>query len=182
MFLLACQSQVDIDRSIEADGRTAREALTRLAARGPVPTVVEGDLPGLTATQRDQLVTGALAEGVRGLDVTFVAVPADRAPEQRVVVALERQPTRPIETLCSGGASRASGGMAGGQRIAAAFCDGAKAVSAVEGTVAASGPRERERLLWRTADALFPDDYEDSYGFGILPEWLGVGVGGSVGF
>ena len=121
MLLLACQSEVDIDRSIEADGRTAREALTRLAARGPVPTVVQGDLPGLTATQRDQVVTGALAEGVRGLDVTFVAVPADRAPEQRVVVALERHPTRPIETLCSGGAFRASSAMTGGQRIAAAF-------------------------------------------------------------
>ena len=42
--------------------------------------------------------------------------------------------------------------------------------------------RRFQRLLWRTADALFPDDYASTYGFGILPRWLNLGVGGSVGF
>jgi hypothetical protein len=35
--------------------------------------------------------------------------------------------------------------------------------------------------LWRTASTLFPDDYEETYGFGILPRWLDFGVGGGIG-
>lgn len=144
--------------------------------------MIWGDVPGLTTGQRDRLVTDALADGVRGLGVTFAAVSADRAPGERVVVVLDHPSTVPVERLCRGGEFRGGGGASDRARVAAAFCTGAKPVSAVEGEVAASGPSERERLLWRTAGTLFPDDYADSYGFDVLPDWLDVGVGGSFGF
>ena len=48
---------------------------------------------------------------------------------------------------------------------------------------AVSGPTDQRfrRLLWRTASTLFPDDYEETYGFGFLPRWLDFGLGGSIG-
>jgi hypothetical protein len=50
-----------------------------------------------------------------------------------------------------------------------------------DGRVAGPTDRSFERLLWRTAGALFPDDYAETYGFGILPRWLNLGGGGSYG-
>ena len=36
----------------------------------------------------------------------------------------------------------------------------------------------RSYLLWRTASALFPDDYAETYGFGLLPNSFDFGFGG----
>ena len=62
----------------------------------------------------------------------------------------------------------------------AAFCDGADAIGSVETQDAVSGPTDSrfQRLLWRTASALFPDDYAETYGFGLLPNSFDFGFGG----
>jgi hypothetical protein len=65
-------------------------------------------------------------------------------------------------------------------RVLAAFCDGADAIGSVETQDAVSGPTDSrfQRLLWRTASALFPDDYAETYGFGLLPNSFDFGFGG----
>ena len=68
-------------------------------------------------------------------------------------------------------------------RIMAAFCQGNQVLGVTRTESVVSGPTDQRfrRLLWRTASTLFPDDYEETYGFGILPRWLDFGFGGSVG-
>ena len=65
----------------------------------------------------------------------------------------------------------------------AAFCQGNQVLGVTRTESVVSGPTDQRfrRLLWRTASTLFPDDYEETYGFGILPRWLDFGFGGSIG-
>ena len=65
-------------------------------------------------------------------------------------------------------------------QVLAAFCQDGDALGSVEAHDVVSGPTDRrfQRLLWRTASALFPDDYEDTYGFGLLPNSFDFGFGG----
>jgi len=165
---------------------SARQALVASAERGPVLATIRGELPGLEPARRDSLVADALARGVRGLSLRFTTDAARAAaPEPHLEVFLnpaseaaalaaacrraEEVPVRPVEQEL---------------RVFAAFCEGERLLGDVATSGAVSGPDDRrlERLLWRTARQLFPDDYAETYGFGILPPWLGVGVGGSVGF
>jgi hypothetical protein len=64
-------------------------------------------------------------------------------------------------------------------RVLAAFCEGADPIGSVTAHDTVTGPTDRrfERLLWRTASALFPDDYEQTYGFGLLPNSFDFGFG-----
>ena len=68
-------------------------------------------------------------------------------------------------------------------RRVAAFCDGPEPLGSASAQGSVSGPTDRryEQLLWRTSSALFPDDYWQTYGFGILPRNFDFGLGGSIG-
>jgi hypothetical protein len=158
-----------------------RQVLTERAEQGPVPAVVIGNPYGMDEVRLDSMVTGAMAAGITGLSVDFTT-DASQAPaaEPHLVVVLNpaadpsgsaacRNPS-PIRTLSAGDELR----------VLAAFCDGANAIGSVETQDTVSGPTDRrfQRLLWRTASALFPDDYAETYGFGLLPNSFDFGFGG----
>ncbi|MDX1540986.1 MAG: hypothetical protein R3349_06235 [Geminicoccaceae bacterium] len=146
-----------------------------------MPVVIRGDLAGLRASERNRLVTSAFEEGVRGLDVSFETVPAERAPDERLVVHFAAEnytSNRP----CVTGDGPVPEPDPAGARVVAAFCNGDQAVASTTGVLSDPEERARRRLLWRMAQGLFPDDYAETYGLGLLPDWLGLGVGGSFGF
>lgn len=179
----ACQTAGDLEQPVDSNPRAARQALARLAADGSaVPVIIRGDLAGLATAERNRLVTSALGDGVRGMDVRFEVLAAGRAPDERLVVELN--PVRPGVGVgpCSADVPLLREPPPGTERILAAFCRGDEPLAMAAGTVTEAGERSRRRLLWRIAQTLFPDDYEDTYGFDVLPDWLGIGVGGSFGF
>jgi hypothetical protein len=158
-----------------------RQALTDRAEQGPVAAVVIGNPYAMDETRLDSMVTRSMAAGVSGLGVDFTTDPSQAsAAEPHLVVVLNpagdpsgsaacRNPS-PVRTLSAGD----------DLRVLAAFCDGANAIGSVETQDTVSGPTDRrfERLLWRTASALFPDDYAETYGFGLLPNSFDFGFGG----
>jgi hypothetical protein len=158
-----------------------RQALTERAEQGSVPAVVIGNPYAMDEGRLDGMVTDAMAAGISGLGVDFTTDPSgSAAAEPRLVVVLNpsgdptgsaacRNPS-PVRTLPAGDELR----------VLAAFCDGANALGSVEAHDTVSGPTDRrfQRLLWRTASALFPDDYAETYGFGLLPNSFDFGFGG----
>jgi hypothetical protein len=162
----------------------ARRALAEQRQQGPVRAVVRGNPFGMDEARRDALVSEAMADGVSGLSVRFTTYPeVAAAPEPHLVVVLD--PVEPVaaETVCSAPDSVPTTPAGETLSVLAVFCQGDRAVHAVREAAAVAGPTDRrfERLLWRTAGALFPDDYAGSYGFGFLPRWLSFGLGGSFG-
>jgi hypothetical protein len=165
-------------------GEQARRALAEQRQEGPVRTVVRGNPFGMDEARRDALVSEAMAAGVSGLTVRFTTYPdAAAAPEPHLAVVLDPVEAVPAETVCSAPDSVPTTGPGETLSVLAVFCQGDRAVHAVREEAAVAGPTDRrfQRLLWRTAGALFPDDYAESYGFGFLPRWLNFGLGGSVG-
>jgi hypothetical protein len=159
-----------------------RQVLAERTEQGPVLAAVIGNPFAMDETRLDRMVTDAMAAGVEGMSVDFTTDPAQAAAaEPRLVVLLNpaadptgsaacRNPTL-VQTLPGGDELR----------VLAAFCDGATALGSVEAQDTVRGPTDRsfQRLLWRTAGALFPDDYAETYGFGLLPNSFDFGFGGS---
>jgi hypothetical protein len=165
-------------------GEEARRALAGQREAGPVRTVVRGNPFGMDEARRDALVTEAMAAGVAGLAVRFTTYPAAAAaPEPHLVVVLAPLDVVPADVACARPDSVPTEAADERLSVLAVFCQGDQALHAVREEDRVAGPADRrfERLLWRTAGALFPDDYAETYGFGFLPRWLNLGVGGSIG-
>jgi hypothetical protein len=166
-------------------GEDARKALADSRSAGPILTIVQGNPFNMDEMRRDALVTNAMARGVAGLDVRFSALPsAAAAPEPHLVVILDPQSEPPPAEACGTPQSVPTTPASETLKILAAFCDHDRALNVVREEGPVSGPTDArfERLFWRTAAALFPDTYWDTYGFGILPRWINLGIGGSFGF
>jgi hypothetical protein len=160
----------------------ARSALR--AATEPVLLTVRGNPFTTEQARLNALVSTELAAGIPGMSTQFTTSPERAAaPDPRVVVALNPQGDPDPETLCATPDGVATAPATGQIQIVAAFCQGDRALGATRTEGTASGPTDQRfrRLLWRTASTLFPDDYEQTYGFGILPRWLDFGLGGSIG-
>jgi hypothetical protein len=182
-LLLASCGSVPTVTSDSGVGNT-RQVLAERVEQGPVLAVVVGNPYAIDESRLDTMVTQAMAAGVSGLSVDFTTSPsAAAAAEPRLVVLLNpaadptgsaacRSPTL-VQTLPGGDELR----------VLAAFCDGADALGSVEAQDTVAGPTDRrfQRLLWRTSGALFPDDYAETYGFGLLPNSFDFGgwFGGS---
>ena len=167
-----------------APGEESRRALAESRA-APVRTVVRGNPFGMDQARLETLVADAMAAGVSGLDVRFTPyADAAAAPEPHLVVLLNPVETASNDTVCAAPDSLRTLPAAERLSVLAVFCQGDKALDAVREEDRVAGPTDRrfQRLLWRTANTLFPDDYASTYGFGILPRWLNLGVGGSAGF
>jgi hypothetical protein len=166
-------------------GEDARKALTDSRSAGPILTVVQGNPFGMDEMRRDALVTDAMARGVAGLDVRFTAIPsAAAAPEPHLVVILNPQSEPPADQTCRAPQTVPTAPASNTLKVLAAFCEQDRALNVVREEDQVSGPTDArfQRLLWRTSGALFPDTYWDTYGFGILPRWINLGIGGSYGF
>ncbi len=168
-----------------APGEDARRALAERRAEGPIRAVVHGNPFGMDELRLDTLVTQAMAEGVSGLDVNFTTYPDQAAaPEPHLVVVLNPASEPSAAAACRAPETVATSPAAETLSVFALFCQGDQPLDAVREEDRVAGPTDRkfQRLLWRTSAALFPDDYASTYGFGILPRWLNLGVGGSFGF
>jgi hypothetical protein len=181
LLLLGCAQEAP---RTGAPGEESRRALAD-SREGAIRTVVRGNPFGMDQGRLETLVTGAMADGVSGLDVRFTTyADAAAAPEPHLVVLLNPLETAPADAVCAAPDSSRTLPASEVLSVLAVFCQGDEALDAVREEAPVAGPTDRrfERLLWRTANTLFPDDYASTYGFGILPRWLDFGIGGSVGF
>jgi hypothetical protein len=184
LLLAGCAAPPQVTEDSGGNGLNARRALEARRAEGPVLAVIHGQPFGQSEAERDALVTEAMAAGVRGLAVRFTTDSAAvSGPEPHLVVVLNPLGVPSPEQACARPDSIPT--APAGERLAvvAAFCQGAQPLGMVRAEDAVAGPGDRRfrRLLWRTAAALFPDDYVDRYGFNLLPG-IDFGVGGSFGF
>jgi hypothetical protein len=168
--------------TVTSDGGVSntRQTLIERAEQGPVMAVVLGNPFGMDETRLDQTVTQAMAAGITGMSADFTTNPGTAAaPEPRLVVLLNPSGDPTGSAACRSPTLVRT--LPGGDdlRVLAAFCNGADPIGSVEAHDQVSGPTDRrfERLLWRTASALFPDDYEQTYGFGLLPNSFDFGFG-----
>lgn len=155
-----------------------RRVLAERAEQGPIPTVVVGNPYGMDEARLNSMVTDAMAAGISGLSVDFTTDPSQAAAaEPRLVVVLDPAGDPPGSAACRSPSPVRTLPAGDELRVLAAFCDGANAVGSVEAQDTVSGPTDRrfQRLLWRTASALFPDDYAETYGFGLLPNSFDFG-------
>jgi hypothetical protein len=176
-LLFGCARAADIE-----PGDPARRALA--AAEEPVLVTVVGNPFAMDEARLNALVSTELAEGISGMSTRFTTSPERAAaPDPHVVVVLNPLTDPVPEILCVAPDTIATGPATDRLRIVAAFCqrDQVLGVTRTEDAVAGPTDQRLRRLLWRTATTLFPDDYEETYGFGILPRWLDFGIGGSIG-
>lgn len=159
--------------------------LAEAREQGAIRTVVVGNPFGMDPARRDTLVTQEMAEGVRGLGVRFTTYPDQaEAPEPHLVVVLGPSGDLPPPAACRAPETVRTAPASETLRVLAVFCQGDQVIDAIREEERVAGPTDHnfQRLLWRTAAALFPDDYWDNYGFGILPRGIDLGIGGSFGF
>ena len=163
LLLGACATAPEVAVDPASDPREARRLLAATAAQGPVLVRWRGEPPLVQAE-----LLAAVEDGVRGLAIRATAT---GEAERRIVFdfAGGREP------LC-GDPAEAGPGL-GSYLVRVAFCDGGRAV-AVAGADPASDPR---RLIWRLIGHLVPDDYPDTYGFGIFGNRITFGFGAAFG-
>jgi hypothetical protein len=181
--LLCALAVVGCGRGVDpsAEGQ-ARRALR--AADEPVLLVLEGNPFDMDQARLNGLVSSEMAAGVRGMRTRFTTSPAQAAAaEPRLVVVLNPEAEPAPATLCAAPASVATVPVTQPLKIVAAMCESDRVLGATRTEDTVSGPTDQRfrRLLWRTATQVFPDDYEETYGFGILPRSLDLGFGGSFG-
>jgi hypothetical protein len=161
---------------------SARRALAD--AKEPVLMTVVGNPFGMDQARLNALATAELSAGVTGMRTEFTISPERAAaPDPRVVAVFNPLSDPDRDILCMAPDGITTGPGTGPVRIMAAFCRGDQVLGATRTESVVSGPTDQRfrRLLWRTASTLFPDDYEETYGFGLLPRWLDFGFGGSIG-
>jgi hypothetical protein len=158
-----------------------RQTLAERTEQGPVLAVVVGNPFAMDETRLDSVVTDAMAAGVTGMSVDFTTNPSlAAAAEPRLVVLLNPAADPSGSAACRNPTLARTLPAGDDLRVLAAFCNGADSLGSVEAQDNVSGPTDRrfQRLLWRTSAALFPDDYAQTYGFGLLPDSFDFGFGG----
>jgi hypothetical protein len=178
LLLAGCGSVPTV--TTDSVGHT-RQALADRTEQGPVPAVVIGNPFGMDETRLDGMVTQAMAAGITGLSVDFTTDPSQvAAAEPRLVVVLNPAGDPSGGAVCRNPSLVRTVPAGDELEVLAAFCDGANALGSVVAEDTVSGPTDRrfQRLLWRTSASLFPDDYFQTYGFGLLPNSFDFGFGG----
>jgi hypothetical protein len=184
LLLAGCAPPPQVVVEPGLDHLSAREALAARRAEGPVRAVVHGQPFVQSEAGRDALVTRAMADGVRGLEVRFATDPTVvPSPEPHLVVLLNPLGSPSLQQVCARPESLPTAPAGERLTVVAAFCEGAEPIGLARAEDAVAGPGDRrfQRLLWRPAGALFPDDYAETYGFRLLPG-IDFGLGGSFGF
>ena len=160
----------------------ARRALAVQAEAGPVLAEVVGQPALIDANEVAALTTREIARAVPAMNVTFTTDPANAvAIEPHLVVVYDPAPAVPGEAACSAPGGLSLGPAPDRTTVLAAFCDGTEVIGVVREQAEVQRQRDVERLLWRVAQRLFPDDIGETYGINVLPD-LGAGLGGSFGF
>jgi hypothetical protein len=168
-----CAASTPVRLGPDADARAARSLLARAAAAGPVRLETNGPPPRLSegALTRDELEAQA-ARGVRGLAVRFGEPPAASGPARLLLLFDPPAGFRPA-LACNAGELPPAVPEPDATRLQAVFCDGGAYVADASSTVDGRGAAEVERLVWRTTGRLFPDDYQETYGFDLFGNRVG---------
>lgn len=161
----------DIVGPFPAEAAAARARLVAAHRDGPVRIEVRGAPRGLPPAR----VASLAATGVSGLSVRFAL--GDAPAEPRLVLEFGRGDPY---ALCAGPASETDPDAR--LHLLGAFCDGPRAIAALAATAAGPDARAVERLVWRTTDRLFPDDYEQRYGLRLFGDRVRFGLSGEFGF
>ena len=162
LLLGACAGAPEVVLDPGADPLEARRLLAEAAAAGPVLVTWHG-----TAPLAGPVILRAVERGVRGLALRATAT---GEAERRLVLDFSGGPVRLCDDPAAGGGSLDQG------LVRAAFCDGDRAV-AVAGAAPDGDP---ERLIWRLIGRLVPDDYPQTYGFGLFGNRVTFGFGASL--
>jgi hypothetical protein len=164
----------------DADPRAARRLLEEAASAGPVrleangpPRVGDG---ALTVPE----IAEQAARGVRGLDVRFAEQAQSTGPA-RLLLLFDPPPGGLQPRLACGADALPPPVPEGPLQLQAVFCEGGAAVADATATAEGRTRADAERLIWRTAGRLFPDDYAETYGFDLFGRRVGVGAGGTFG-
>lgn len=177
VLLSSCTSGTEMD----AQNRPRRALAT---AEEPVLMTVVGNPFAMDEARLNALISSELADGVSGMTTRFTTSPERAAAsDPRVVVVLNPLNEPAPAALCVAPEAITTAPASEQVRILAAFCQGDQVLGAARTEDVVGGPTDQRfrRLLWRTSSALFPDDYAETYGFGILPRWVDFGLGGSIG-
>lgn len=168
VLALAACSTPDVALGPDSDPGLARNQLREAAAQGPVRLEVNG-LPATTGGALSaEAVARAAAQGVVGIPVTFAEDPAlPVAP--RLVLLFDPGPN-PVDPdfACSRQALPAVVPSSGPLELQAVFCSAPLAVASAKAASEERTPAAAERLIWRTTRTLFPDDYDETYGFNLF--------------
>jgi hypothetical protein len=159
LLVAGCATGPEVRRELGTSTREARLALELAHERGPV----RGRVVGLRTTAGRDVqarVLDVMGDAVRALSVRFTT----DAPTPTPVLVVSHG-------LASGSDPCAEDPTLTGDplRVTAAFCDETGAIGAVSGTLDDPGDDARTRLYRRLARELFPDLYEERYGFGRPP-------------
>lgn len=160
----------------------ARRALR--AAPRPVLMTLEGNPFDMDQARLNGLISSEMAAGVRGMRAEFTTSPGQApASEPHLVVILNPHAEPAPAAVCAAPDAIPTAPASEPLRIVAVFCQGDQVLGATRTEDTVGGPTDQRfrRLLWRTASQVFPDDYEETYGFGILPRSVDFGLGGIFG-
>ncbi|MFP4361913.1 MAG: hypothetical protein ACLFTG_14725 [Alphaproteobacteria bacterium] len=159
LVLGGCATAPEVTRELGTSTREARLALELADERGPVRGRVIG-LGATTGRDVEARVLDVMGEAVRALSVRFTA----DAAEPRPVLVVSHGLT-PGADPCADSPALTGDPL----RVVAAFCDDGGAIGAVVATLDEPSDEARTRLYRRLARELFPDLYEERYGFGRPP-------------
>lgn len=176
--LQACAASPPVELGAESDVSTARLLLEEASRAGPVRLEINALPRTATGPLIRDVVERQAARGVRGLDVRFGAPPEATGPSRLLLLF---DPSRELRPTAVCNEERLPGSEpAAGTRLHAVFCDGGQFVADARAATSGSTAAEVERLIWRTTGRLFPDDYQDTYGFDLFG--YRVGLGGQFGW
>ena len=147
----------------DSDPRVARELLADVARASPVRLEVNGlpataDVPVTAAHLGEQA-----ARGIRGLNVRFDPSPATGGAAKLILVFDPPPELRP-RAVCAAAAPPPPQQSPPPVRLQAIFCDGGTFIADTTASAEGTSRADLDRLLWRVAGALFPDDYPQTYG------------------
>ncbi|MFO1038486.1 MAG: hypothetical protein U1E45_16735 [Geminicoccaceae bacterium] len=170
LALAACASSGTAPQATDTSNvGAARQMLAAQSRGGPVPLVVAGPTGGRTASR----VGIEAGRGVRGLAVRFVPMPPV-AGQGRLVLWFDPPAATTSDVVCSrlNGSSVAEGTPSS---LTAVWCVDDKPVAEVNGSIEGTGADQVDRLVWRSTSRLFPDDYQDTYGFNLFGNRVNFG-------
>jgi hypothetical protein len=183
LWLLCAVPLLGCGRGADPSAQDQARRVLRTAPK-PVLLIREGNPFDMDEARLNGLISSEMAAGVRGMSARFTTSQGQApAPEPRLVVILNPQAEPAPATVCAAPDAIATAPATEPLRIVAVFCQGDQVLGATRAEDTVAGPTDQRfrRLLWRTASQVFPDDYEETYGFGILPRSVDFGLGGSFG-
>lgn len=171
--LQACAAPSPVELGAESDVGTARLLLEEASRAGPVRLEINALPRTADGALSREVVERQAARGVRGIDLQFGAPPEATGSARLLLLFNPDRELRP--TAVCNEEHLPGREPAAGTRLHAVFCNGGQFVADANAATSGSTAAEVERLIWRTTGRLFPDDYQDKYGFNLFGYRIGLG-------